>query len=252
MRLDELINDLDEVDMTRRNFLRGLGAAGATAAAGYSMMPKKDQPAPPTAPETTPALAVDKEPEMGDMNKFVQDLEPGSPEAKKMVQQYGSTSKYANSQEQSKLASYARQNGIQGIELAAFLAQAAHETLSFTGLVERGDKDYFKKYDGKLGNDRPGDGYRYRGRGYIHLTGKYNYAQAGKALKLDLVKHPELLEKNPTALKATLWYWNTRVRPGIKDWNDVRAVTYKVNGGYRGLEDREANFVDYKRKLGIS
>lgn len=249
MRFHEIIS---EVDLSRRGFLKGLGAASLAGAAGYAAMkPDAEKPAAPAVATTDQPEVPTKDADMGDMNKFIKDLEPGSPDAKKMIQQYGSTSKYANSQEQNKLANYAQKHGVKGLELAALLAQAAHETLSFTGLVERGDKTYFKKYDGKLGNDKPGDGYKYRGRGYIHITGKYNYALVGKALGLDLLKHPELMERTDVALKASMWYWNTRVRPGVKDWNDVRAVTYRVNGGYIGLDDREANFADYKRKLKV-
>ena len=105
--------------------------------------------------------------------------------------------------------------------------------------------------DGKLGNNKPGDGYRYRGRAYLHITGKWMYNHIGKNLGIDLVKHPELLEKPDIAAKASIWYWNNIVKPSVRDFNDVIAVTAKVQGGAGGLGDRATNFDDYKRKLKV-
>ncbi|MGS8542328.1 glycoside hydrolase family 19 protein, partial [Salmonella enterica subsp. enterica serovar Anatum] len=62
-------------------------------------------------------------------------------------------------------------------------------------------------YGGRNGNDHPGDGYAYHGRGYIQLTGKSNYRAAAEALQLDLVKHPELASQPENAAKIAVWYW---------------------------------------------
>jgi putative chitinase len=102
-------------------------------------------------------------------------------------------------------------------------------------------------YGGRNGNDEPGDGWKYHGRGYIQLTGKDNYRAAGEALDLDLVKHPELAADPKNASKIAVWYWENRVPENARD--DVRAATKAVNGKYNGLEDREHRFEDWKQRL---
>lgn len=102
-------------------------------------------------------------------------------------------------------------------------------------------------YGGRNGNDEPGDGWKYHGRGYIQLTGKDNYAAAGKALDLDLVKHPELAADPQNASKIATWYWESRVPEAARD--DVKAATKAVNGKYNGLEDREHRFADWQKRL---
>lgn len=102
-------------------------------------------------------------------------------------------------------------------------------------------------YGGRNGNDEPGDGWKYHGRGYIQLTGKDNYRVAGEALGLDLVKRPELAADPQHASKIAVWYWENRVPESARD--DVRAATKAVNGKYNGLEDREHRFEDWKQRL---
>ena len=72
---------------------------------------------------------------------------------------------------------------------------------------------------------------------------------AGDALNLDLLNHPELAGKPEVAAKVALWYWNTRVKPGINNFDDTAAVTKKINPAAKGLEDRHANFIDYKKRI---
>jgi predicted chitinase len=148
--------------------------------------------------------------------------------------------------------------GIKGVELAQFLAQARHESDDFSRMKEFGGKQYFAKlYDPKsspktakiLGNTHVGDGVRYHGRGFIQITGRDNYRMAGKALGLPLEQNPELAARPDVAAKIAVWYWNTRVKPYINNFNDTKAVTQKINPALRGLQDRHAKFIDYKNIL---
>jgi len=147
--------------------------------------------------------------------------------------------------------------GIKGNELAAFMSQAAHETMGFFSLVEIGTPQYFRRYDPVhapnrakiLGNTEAGDGERYRGRGYIQLTGRYNYRLAGEALGLPLEAHPELAEKPHIAAKIAVWYWEWRVRPRVNNFADVREVTRPINPGMNGLADRRIKFQTYQVAL---
>lgn len=141
----------------------------------------------------------------------------------------------------------AQKAGIVGNELAAFLSQCAHETLDFKHMKEIGGSLDFRKYDPKyapkkaktLGNTNVGDGAKYKGRGYIQITGKYNYEQAGKALGLDLVKKPELVEKPEIAAKVAVWYWKNRVAPKVASFKDTKSVTKTINPGLKHLDQRK-------------
>ena len=164
-------------------------------------------------------------------------------------------------------------SGLHGIELAQFLAQMQHESWDFKKLreVPQG-KDYFKKYDPKhapktariLGNKAPGDGEKYKGRGFIQLTGRDNYKAAGDALGIMFVnpdpknkKAEKLAAANRKKLetdmvlsaKVALWYWSTRVKPYVKNFSDTATVTKFINPALYGLKDRHENFMDYLHKL---
>lgn len=152
------------------------------------------------------------------------------------------------------LLQFLTQSGMKGAELVAFFAQSAHETQNFTLMTEKGNKDWFKNYDPQfnpknakiIGNTKPGDGEKYKGRGYLHLTGRYNYRAAGKALGLPLEEHPELLENPEIAAKASLWYWNTRVKPKVKDFTDVAQVTRPINRKLHNLPARKAQYKKWR------
>lgn len=141
----------------------------------------------------------------------------------------------------------AEKSGIKGHELAAFLAQCAHETLDFKHMKEIGGSLDFKKYDIKfaprkakiLGNTKPGDGAKYKGRGYIQLTGKDNYKRAGQALGLPLVEKPELVERPEVAAKVAVWYWKERVRDKVDSFKDTKSVTKPINPGMKHLDQRK-------------
>ena len=144
------------------------------------------------------------------------------------------------------LTKVAKKEGIAGQELAAFLSQCAHETLDFQHMKEIGGKLDFKKYDPRyapkkakqLGNIRPGDGEKYKGRGYIQLTGRANYKKASEALGLPLEDHPELVERPDIAAKVAVWYWKDRVQSSVKNFKDTHGVTKGINPGMRGLDKR--------------
>ena len=140
---------------------------------------------------------------------------------------------------------------------AAFLAQVAHETLGFQRLVEVGSKEYFNRYDPAhnpkkakiLGNVKKGDGLRYKGRGFIQITGRDNYNRAGQALGIDLVNNPKLASTPDVAAKIAVWYWKSRVKPAVDDYTDTIGVTSKVNPSMNGLGDRDMNFHHYLQRL---
>lgn len=129
-------------------------------------------------------------------------------------------------------------------EAKQFLAQMEHESGGFKSMVERGSG---AKYEGRkdLGNTQKGDGERFKGRGFIQLTGRFNYDKYGKMLGIDLVNNPELAADPEVASKIAIAYWNDRVKPKVKDFKDIKAVTKIINGGYNGLDDRIARFKKY-------
>lgn len=101
-----------------------------------------------------------------------------------------------------------------------------------------------RAYANKIGNgnEASGDGYKYRGRGYIQLTGKANYVEIGAKMKQDIAENPDLLLQPHFALQASLAYWQTRNLNSIADWGSVRDVTKKINAACLHLSEREAAF----------
>lgn len=159
------------------------------------------------------------------------------------------------------LRSYAIKAGIKGKELAQFLAQCAHESAKYSTLVEFGtSQDFLKRYDKQfnpekakeLGNNVPGDGDKFKGRGFIQLTGRWNYTQAGQALGLPLDNKPELLEKPDVAAKASIWFWKNRVQPNVRNFTDTRTVTGLINPGLLGLQKRHVLFQNYLQTMNVS
>lgn len=141
----------------------------------------------------------------------------------------------------------ATEAGLSGAELAAFMAQVAHESDGFNTAKEYASGS---AYEGRkdLGNTQPGDGKRYKGRGYIQLTGRSNYEKAGKALGLDLVGNPSLAEDPEVAADVSVWFWETQVRPQVPDFLDTERVTKVVNGGFNGLSDRKSYLEKFTKK----
>ncbi len=120
---------------------------------------------------------------------------------------------------------------------AHFLAQLCHESGSFNYLEELASgEDYEGRED--LGNVEDGDGVRFKGRGLIQITGRANYGDCGDALGVDLITNPERLSDPDLACRSAGWFWNTRNLSDFADRDDVDSITYRINGGYNGYEDR--------------
>ena len=151
--------------------------------------------------------------------------------------------------------------GIRGAELTQFLAQSSHETRNFETLEEDGSDQYFERRYGSdtrkgvdIGNTRPGDGSRYKGRGFMHLTGKYNYHRIGKTLGLDLVNNPDMVAKYPGVAAATaIAYWKWRVAPKVKNFGSrgaIEKITQHVTGtaAEKHLERRKKQLKKFQKK----
>lgn len=100
-------------------------------------------------------------------------------------------------------------------------------------------------YGNRMGNVQPGDGFKYRGRGFIQLTGKENYTKAGAALGLDLVNNPDLASQPANAARIAWWYLKNRVSAAAAKAGDIKTVTKQINGGYNHLAERAQKFREY-------
>lgn len=107
-------------------------------------------------------------------------------------------------------------------------------------------------YGGRLGNTQPGDGYRYRGRGMIQLTGRDNYRAFSNHLNVDLEGNPDLAFDATVTLQIAAHYWSKRKLKGergmnaLADDDKLRAITYRINGGFNGFTHRQAALDDAK------
>ncbi|WP_110947430.1 glycoside hydrolase family 19 protein, partial [Pseudomonas bohemica] len=135
--------------------------------------------------------------------------------------------------------------------IAAFIAQVGHESAQLTVLVENLNysadalrktwpsrfseslaAEYARKpeqianitYASRMGNGAPasGDGWKYRGRGLIQITGKDNYRKCGDALALDLINSPELLEQPQHAAMSAAWFWSVNGLNSLADTGDLQ------------------------------
>ncbi len=157
--------------------------------------------------------------------------------------------------------------------IAGFCAQCGHESLNFTVLEEnlnykaatleklfskyfskagRNAAEYEKKpekianviYASRMGNGdtASGEGYKFRGRGIIQLTGKDNYTNFGKSIGKTPDEVVEYVKTLDGALESACWYWNSRNLNAACDANDIVKMTKLVNGGTIGLDDRKKHY----------
>jgi putative chitinase len=153
------------------------------------------------------------------------------------------------------------------IRQACFIGQVSHESGGFKFLVENLNyraealqKIWPKRFDAakaqacqrnprmianvvysaRMGNrdEASDDGWRFRGRGCIQLTGHANYYHAGQALGVDFVLEPDLVATPQYAILTAGWFWDTHKLNQFADARDYKGMTKKINGGFIGLEDR--------------
>ena len=171
----------------------------------------------------------------------------------------GSTPSGSTEYGEASLLRAAREAGYEGKELAAFMAQMAHESGNFVydREISGGRSDY-----GGGGPYTLPDGTvvpaKYHGRGYIQLTHDYNYKQYGDELGIDLLNNPDLAMRGDIAAKIAILYWQKNVRPTVKgDWDNVflhsKAINYPAAtkpSQVNGMADRQAKYDKYLKKLG--
>lgn len=128
--------------------------------------------------------------------------------------------------------------------MAAFLAQVAHESGELRYMKELASGE---AYEGRkdLGNDEPGEGVRFKGRGLIQITGDVNYSKAGTDLFLDsdwFRMNPQLAEEPENACRIAGWFWRTHGLNELADKGDFLLITKRINGGTNGWKERVAYF----------
>ncbi|MCA7015021.1 glycoside hydrolase family 19 protein [Dickeya dadantii] len=167
------------------------------------------------------------------------------------------------------------------LRFAHFVAQIAHESNELRARVEnlnysaKGLRSVFGRYfttdemaaqcerkpesianivyANRLGNGatETGDGWKYRGRGLIQLTGRDNYRACGSAIGQDLVTNPDLISQNPAvSVAAAIWFWKKNGLSALADQDDINGITRRINGGLNGLADRKDYLAKAKRAFG--
>jgi putative chitinase len=147
---------------------------------------------------------------------------------------------------------------ISPLRAAMFIATLGHESQGFLYTRERwGPTAAQRRYEGKraLGNIQPGDGYRYRGRGLIQITGRANYRALSQGLQIDYVGHPEWLERPMDAARGSAWWWTQNGCNEIADSGDYLGLSVRVNGKNKngfpnGWPDRQKRYAVSRAVLG--
>ena len=167
--------------------------------------------------------------------------------------------------------------------MAAFIAQCAHESAGFTALVENLNyrwqslRKVFPKYfpddviaqeyasrpnkqeaianriyASRMGNgdEASGDGFRFRGRGLIQLTGRHNYTWFAASLEITPEEATEYLMTFEGAAQSACWFWETNKLNQWADASDIVTLTKRINGGTIGLDDRIKHYEHALHVLG--
>lgn len=134
------------------------------------------------------------------------------------------------------------------LRIAHFMGQVTHECAGFRTTEEFASGAAYEWRE-DLGNDEAGDGRKYKGRGLIQLTGKFNYTRMSETLGVDLVNNPERAAEPLLSLKIACEYWKSRDINHFADNDDLISVTKRVNGGLNGLEDRRSYLRRAKTEL---
>jgi putative chitinase len=164
--------------------------------------------------------------------------------------------------------------------VAAFIAQAAHESGNFTALHEnlnyravtlrkvfpkyfptdemaaqyaqQPEKIANRVYANRMGNgpEESGDGFRYCGRGLIQLTGQQNYQNFADSIETPLEQIPDFLQTFEGAVQSACWFWENNNLNQYADTDDILTMTKRINGGTIGLEDRKRHYEHAKHVFG--
>jgi putative chitinase len=163
--------------------------------------------------------------------------------------------------------------------IAAFIAQCAHESASFTALHENLNyrsetlsKVWPKKFPASIaeqyahkpeaianrayasrmgnGDEASGDGWRYCGRGLIQLTGKDNYTAFADSIGITPEEVSDYVQTFEGAAQSACWFWESNNLNQYADSGDIETMTKRINGGTLGLEDRKKHYEHAKHILG--
>jgi len=107
-----------------------------------------------------------------------------------------------------------------------------------------------KVYAGRMGNVEDSDGFAFRGRGLVQLTGREAYANCGSGLGVDLLSNPDMLFDPEYACLSAGWFWNKKSLNDLADTQDYETMTKRINGGIIGLDDRKAKIAKAISVLG--
>lgn len=165
------------------------------------------------------------------------------------------------------------------LRLAAFLAQVGHESGYFKFVAENLNysqpslravfpkyfptdalaADYARKpekianrvYASRMGNgdEASGDGFKFKGRGLIQITGKNNYTAFAAIKNIPLDEAVTYLQSTTGAVESAAWYWDSNKLNPLADGGDMIAITKKINGGTNGLEERQKLYAKAKAAL---